>query len=238
MSETTAADTEAPPRDPTTTKSAAREVKLRTRFGRAVADRVRVLQKLSNEDRPRAVSTLAILRRAVGTAPATDPEIWSDTLGLVPDGAFDPRSDEPSSAEIAAHHAMTLFALHRQGRVTAAHVDGAGPGTAFANLAWTLGGAGGESEGVRRRFDAMITATTPEESAWHLRGIVQLLRASDIGLDYGLLAEDLADLWSVRGQNRTRLRWARQYRRVRAPEDAPAGTESATTPSSPSTTKE
>ncbi|WP_159096503.1 MULTISPECIES: type I-E CRISPR-associated protein Cse2/CasB [Miniimonas] len=184
----------------------------RTALGHAVADRTRLLQRLSNENVPSAVATLAVLRRAVGAEPGADPQVWSDTLGLVPDSAFDPRSDEPSAAELAAHHAMTLFALHRQGRVEGAHVDGTAPGIAFARAAWARRGPDGESEGVRRRFDAMVTAPTSAESAGHLRGLVQLLRAEDIGLDYGLLAEDLADLWSVHGQNRTRLRWARQYR--------------------------
>lgn len=187
-------------------------VRRRTELGEALAARVWQLQRLSNEDQPAAVRTLALLRRAAGAVPGAVPDVWADTIGLVPLDAVDVRSDEPSAAELAAHHAMVLFALHRQGRSEQAHVDGVPPGRAFARLARLRGGTEGEAEGVRRRFDAMVTATSAAESARHLRGLVQLLRAGGVGLDYGLLAEDLADLWSVRYQNRARLRWARQYR--------------------------
>lgn len=198
----------------------------RTPFGDAVAARVRHLQRWSVEDSnsamvASAVRALALLRRARGSWPGQQAEIWEDTLGLVPSGSFDPSVDDPSAAELAAHHAMVLFALHRQGRITTAHRDGVGPGRAFATLARQRGGdAGAESEGVRRRFDAMLTAASVEESAGHLRGLVELLRAADIPLDYGQLAEDLADLWSVPYQHQARLRWARQYRGWRPSADA------------------
>lgn len=184
----------------------------RTPFGHTVADTVRTLQKLSNDDVPRAVRTMAILRRAATAYPGTVPDVWEETIGLVPEGSFDPRRDDtPSATELAAHHAVTLFAMHRQGRVQQAHIAGVGPGRAFAELARKRGEID-DDKGVRRRFDAMLTAPTAEESARHLRGLVQLLRAENVGLDYGLLAEDLADLWSVRYQDRARLRWARQFR--------------------------
>lgn len=182
----------------------------RTPFGHAVADHVATLQLRSNEDVASAVRTMAILRRAATAYPGSVPDVWVDTIGLVPSRAFDPARDEPSAAELAAHHAVTLFATHRQGRVKRAHAPGVRPGRAFAHLARKRGERE-DDKGVRRRFDAMVTAPTAEESARHLRGLVQLLRAEDLGLDYGLLAEDLADLWSVTNQDRARLRWARQY---------------------------
>lgn len=197
----------APRRDPETRPAPAR----RTELNRRVADRVRVLQRLSNADVPHAVRTLAMLRRAAGSPPGSEPAVWADTVGLVPDQDVG-RTDDPSSAELAAHHAMTLFALHRQGRSEVAHVDGVAPGTAFARLAFTPGGPDGESEGVRRRFDAMLTAASSSESAHHLRGLLVLARSAGVALDYGILAEDLADLWSTRGRDRARLSWARQYR--------------------------
>lgn len=187
-----------------------RGTKRRTPFGHAVADRVATLQKLSNEDVSSAVRRMAILRRASTASPGTVPDVWDDTIGLVPGDAIDMRSDEPSAAEVAVHHAVTLFASHRQGRVEVAHRPGVGPGRAFARLARKRG-ENDDDKGVRRRFDAMLTAPTAEESARHLRGLIQLLRAENLGIDYGLLAEDLADLWSVANQDRTRLRWARQY---------------------------
>lgn len=206
----------------------------RSPFGAAVAGRAGVLQRLSLQDVPSAVRRLAVLRRAVGTEPGSDAEVWEDTLGLLPDEQLG-RGDEPNASELAVHHALTLFALHRQGRCERAHAEGVGPGTAFAELARRRGGAptpgeSPDSEGVRRRFDALITASNPKEAAYHLRGLILLARSEGIALDYGLLADDLAGLWSREPttRNRVRLRWARQYRSFRrdAETESPNITES------------
>lgn len=190
----------------------------RSPLGMAVATHVQKLQNSSLADKPDAVRILAILRRAVGTPPGAAPDAWHDTIGFLPDNLLG-SGDDPSASELAAHHAMTLFALHRQGRTKYAHVSGHAPGSAFAQLSRRRGN-GSEDEGVRRRFDALVTATTAAESAHHLRGLILLARAEDIGLDYGYLADDLADLWTPRHKDRVRLRWARQYRGIRSSDQA------------------
>lgn len=196
----------APNDDPPTTRYQRR----RSPLGAVVAARVQQLQRLSLADQPSAVRALAVLRRAVGTQPGSVPDAWQDTIGLLPDDLLG-GSDEPSAAELAVHHSMTLFALHRQGRAKQAHVNGGTPGNAFARISLRRS-SGGEDEGVRRRFDALVTATTAAEAAYHLRGLIMLARAEDVGFDYGYLADDLADLWTPRRRDRARLRWARQYR--------------------------
>lgn len=178
-----------------------------------VAGRAQVLQRLSLQDVPSAVRTLAVLRRAVGSSPGSAPDAWQETIGRLPVELLG-RDDEPSAAEYAIHHAMTLFALHRQGRVEKAHVDGVAPGAAFAQIALRRGG-GKENEGVRRRFDALVTASTQAEAAHYLRGLILLARSEDVGLDYGYLCDDLVDLWTPRRRDHMRLRWARQYRGMR-----------------------
>lgn len=183
----------------------------RSALGVAVGKRVKVLQDRSTKDDPSAVRLLAVLRKAVGTPPGSSPEAWADTIGLLPDDLLGV-TDDPSPAELAVHHAMTLFALHRQGRVSSAHVDGSAPGSAFARLSRHRSN-GGEDEGVRRRFDALVTAATPAEAAHHLRGLITLARSGEgVSIDYGMLADDLADLWTPWRRDRVRLRWARQYR--------------------------
>ncbi|WP_434081432.1 type I-E CRISPR-associated protein Cse2/CasB [Sanguibacter sp. Z1732] len=121
--------------------------------------------------------------------------------------------DDPSPAERAAHHALTLFALHRQGKADIAHSTQVSFGGAIRELARRRGGGtGDESPGVRRRFDALVTASTPDEGAYHLRGLVMMLRDAGLSMDYGRLAQDLADLWTPARRDGVRLRWARQYR--------------------------
>lgn len=191
-------------------------------LGRAIASRVRYLQEASNNDNANAVARLAQLRRGVGATPGQVVETWEDTIGVVPDELLG-RGDVPNPSEMAAHHAMTLFALHRRGKAATAHITGLPLGEALRVLSRRRAvGDGDEAEGVRRRFDALVTASTPAEGASHLRGLVLMLRDEDIGLDYGLLAEDLAWLWTPGRADAVRLRWARQYRTVRNADETPS----------------
>lgn len=201
-----------------------------TAFGDAVAARARMLQvrSLRVPKDPTAVAALARLRRAIRFAPGADPDVWDDTIGLIPD-SYIGTSEEPNPWERAAHHTMTLFALHRQGSMEEAQIDGRTPGATFGVLARKRANGESDSEGVRRRFDAMVTATTPEESAYHLRGLVLLMKSDKIGLDYGLLADDLVQLWSPRSRDMVRLRWARQYRQRPRTDNAPSPANDSTT---------
>ncbi len=201
-------------------------------LGLAVGERAVGLQARSLKDGSDAVASLARLRRGVGAEPGVDPALWEDTIGLVPVDELG-RGDAPSPAEQAAHVAMTLFALHRQGKCERAHVRGVSFGEAMRLLSLRRASPGEqESEGVRRRFDAALTATTPSECAHHLRGLVLMLRDQQIGLDYGEFTVDLADLWSTWNRNRVRLRWARAYRRADHTTDQISKPSGSPTPSS------
>ncbi|MGC0141575.1 type I-E CRISPR-associated protein Cse2/CasB [Pseudactinotalea sp. Z1732] len=202
---------EGPDEAPEDAARASRPVR-HTPLATAVAARVQHLQAASLKGSPRAVARIAQLRRAVNTAPGQLPDVWEDTIGVVPENLIG-REDDPSPAERAAHHALTLFALHRQGKADIAHSTQVSFGGAIRELARRRGGGtGDESPGVRRRFDALVTASTPDEGAYHLRGLVMMLRDAGLSMDYGRLAQDLADLWTPARRDGVRLRWARQYR--------------------------
>ena len=91
----------------------------------------------------------------------------------------------------------------------------------------TLGGAvrifirnhESSEEAVKRRFDAMVTADSPEELANHLRGIVQLLKSDSIPLDYPRLAEELFKFQFSELRDGIRLRWGQDYFSVRKDEE-------------------
>src|SRR5690606_18570292 len=128
----------------------------RREVGRLVAKRVTRLQEA--RDRSSTVATLAHLRKNVGRAPGSDPKIWADTMDGVPG---DPLGDEPTRQELAVHTAMTLYALHQQSRPAAMHRTGIGLGQAVALLDRARPGAtDGSTSPVRRRFDAVVTATS------------------------------------------------------------------------------
>jgi CRISPR system Cascade subunit CasB len=68
---------------------------------------------------------------------------------------------------------------------------------------------------IRRRFDALVTASSFSEVQHHLRGLITQLRSAEIALDYGRLAQDLADLQRPERVQGVRIRWARDYHRSR-----------------------
>jgi CRISPR system Cascade subunit CasB len=66
-------------------------------------------------------------------------------------------------------------------------------------------------ERVLRRFNQMATSSDMVELAQHLRGIIELLRANGIPLDYVDLSGDLYNYQLVDYQNTVRLKWGREY---------------------------
>jgi CRISPR system Cascade subunit CasB len=84
------------------------------RLARAyVQQQIRRLCESVNESPTRA--TLARLRRGIGKAPGSMPEIWDITLNRLPE-ALVGKGELPSRGEWAVHTALTLFALHQQGK--------------------------------------------------------------------------------------------------------------------------
>jgi CRISPR system Cascade subunit CasB len=198
--------------------------------GALVARRVRVLQE--TRSRSSSVAALAHLRANVAREPGADPRIWSLTVEGVPGDA---RGDSASAEERAVHAALTLYAVHQQSRSDGMHQPGVGLGRAVARLDRARGG--GESEHtspVRRRFDAAVTAEDLTEVVHHLRGLVGQLRADGIGLDYGMLADDLHLYQRPDGADVVRRRWARQFHHL----DSVPFTDTASTVPTGQTTEE
>lgn len=176
-----------------------------------------VMGWVSSLTSPTTGAQLAQLRAAVAMVPGASPAVWEVTVGRLADRRA--RGDEPTAAEWAAHVALTLFAVHQQGRERPMHVTGWGLGSSIARLADELN----RPEAVRRRFDAVATANSMGEVAHHLRGLVTQLRSKEIPLDYAMLADDLQQLHRDGNPNAVRLRWARQYYRLDTRKPAPAG---------------
>ena len=64
---------------------------------------------------------------------------------------------------------------------------------------------------IKRRFDKVATADSMEEISHHLRGLIQLMKAEDIPLDYPGLAEDLFRFQNPELRDTIRLKWGREY---------------------------
>ncbi|GAC61794.1 type I-E CRISPR-associated protein Cse2/CasB [Gordonia sihwensis] len=193
----------------------------RERYGinRHVAKRAADLYAGARRNSGPAVAAFAKLRRAATSQIGEDPAAWQVAfLGYpTPDGDF----PFPTFDEQAVYDALRLYALHQQSKNEPMHVDGPSFGTALSRLAHTES-SDGPSEPVLKRFNALVTADSPEETRWHLRSLVGQLRAHGIPLDYGRFADDLAALagkqrkGTAPGESRRRvqLQWSRDFSRT------------------------
>ena len=176
-----------------------------------VARRLRALAALPEHPRKAA---LANLRRGVGHAPGDLPELWGAFLEDLPP-ELESKNGRPTKAEWAAYLALTFYALHQQGHdLPSEDMNRPGEDFDFGKAVRRLADATSEKPEdapVLRRFNALATAEATPERAHHLRGIVQLLRAEGVPLDYVRLAEDLYWLQIPAVAPRIRLKWGQDY---------------------------
>lgn len=180
------------------------------------------IRQMSTGEQENAVkASLARLRRGIGRPPGSMPELWEMTLRGLPEDLLS-RDGQPTRGEWAVHTAMTLYALHQQGRELkkdSMHRDGIGLGTSVGSLVKK------EDEDlprVKRRFDAAVTSDSLTEFSHHLRGLIQLLRAEGIPLDYAQMTEDLYRFQFPESSDGVRLRWGQDfYRQVGKGSDQP-----------------
>lgn len=176
-----------------------------------VKRKISQLSEGSNEAAAKA--TLAKLRRGIGKAPGSMPELWGITLDGLPD-VLTGKSEAPTHGEWAAYTVLTLYALHQQGKDLKKQCmskDGEPFGAAVRNLIKN----DDDEKRVKRRFDAAATSGSLEEFSHHLRGLIQLLREKDIPMDYPALAGDLYRLQYPDARDSVRLRWGRDFYSVR-----------------------
>ena len=132
-------------------------------------------------------AALANLRRGAGRAPGDLPSLWGTIFDGMPENMAGSGA-APSRAEWAVYIALTLYALHQQGRDPARepmNVEGAGMGRAAAQMV--------RDEGDMNR--------------------VHMLRAEGIPLDYPQLAGELFAYQSPEQAAQVRLAWGRDFYR-------------------------
>ena len=123
------------------------------------------------------------------------------------------KGSEISRAEWAIYTSLTLFALHQQGKDRKSapmHQQGNSLGSAAALLIDDED----DRERVARRFYPAATASDMTELSHHLRGLITLLKANDIPMDYVKLAADLYSFQHPDSVNAVRLRWGEDFCRM------------------------
>lgn len=197
-------------------------------LGTFVDARIRPLQGGYMKDRPEAVALLAKLRRGAGRTLEDVPELLGLTLDHDFYEKFPVGHPHVEAAEAAAHEALTLYALHQQSkRDQGMHRRGRDLGGAVRRLM----PGGTIDEPLRRRFVQAGSAVDDGVRLDRLRGIVKLLRAADIPLDYGLLADQLYAIRAFKdGPARVRAAWGRGFQSFRPAPAEEDGSEPATAP--------
>ena len=171
------------------------------------------IQMLANSHNPSYVrATLAKLRRGVGKRPADLPDIWDFTLDLLPD-EFLSKTGIPTNGQWATFLSLTLFALHQQGKDINENPMSEAGGNSLGNAVRDLTNKRGEesADAIKRRFDIVVTSSSAEELAYHLRSMISLLRGESIPLDYPRLAEDIFNFQSPVKRDGVKLRWGQDY---------------------------
>ncbi len=175
-----------------------------------IKNQITRLSESRNDSLVRA--TLAKLRRGIGKAPGSMPELWAVTFDGLPE-TLTRKWVEPTYGEWAVHTTMTLYALHQQGkdiRENCMNKEGESLGSSLRKLIKDE-----EDElRVKRRFDAAATSDSLEEFSYHLRGLIQRLKAEDLPLDYVELAEDLYRFQFSEARDSIRLKWGRAFYRM------------------------
>lgn len=173
-----------------------------------VENKIQYIWKMRNTGIGKA--RLADLRRGAGKVPGELPELWGIFLEQMPEAWM--RTDgRPGREEWAVYIALTMFALHQQGHENLMHQRGDGLGKSIRRLVNPA--EEGDEDRVLRRFKPLVTATDMREASYHLRAIIQLLRAKEIPLDYGRLTTDLVFFQIPDRRAQVQLRWGQDFYR-------------------------
>lgn len=170
------------------------------------------LEWITHCDESKRKAVLAEMRHGIGKLPGDDPDLWFMMFKDLPE-ELEGNGYGATKEENAIYYALTLYALHQQGKDLTnefMHLKGCSLGHAVAKLA-AKDGDERTFETVRRRFNIMATSADEVELVWHLRGIIQLLRKESIALDYAKLAEDLYNYQFADKVSTVRLNWGRDF---------------------------
>jgi CRISPR system Cascade subunit CasB len=153
-------------------------------------------------------ATLARLRRGVGEEVGNFPDAWDIMLDGLGDDMTS-RYSTPTRAEVAIYTALTLYAVHQQGKYPM--YMGGGQDSFGAAVRKLVTPDKGNEKSVKRRFDAVITSKDYRELSHHARGLVNLLRANDIPLNYAKFAKDVFWFQFPDVMNKVKFSWGEDY---------------------------
>ena len=173
----------------------------------------RRLKWLLKSDDSTVKARLAELRHGIGSIPGSVPALWGMVFDDLPESMLGSYG-KPSKEAWAIYDALTLYALHQQGKDPAKknmNVKGISLGRAAGKYVYALGGTSDDRERVSKRFNQIALAADIETLTYYLRTFIPLLRGEDIGLDYAMLAQDIYLFQTENNIASVRLRWGQDY---------------------------
>lgn len=171
------------------------------------ASKLKYLRSISDTGEGRGL--LANLRRGIGKAPGELPELWGMIFDRMPEELSGDKC--ASDAEWAVYTALTMYALHQQGSDKNMDQTGISIGQAAAMLVKT----DNDEERIVKRLNLVATAVSPKDLAYHLRGVVQLLKSENIPFDHAQLSKELYQFHDKERATYIKLSWGRDFYRER-----------------------
>lgn len=168
-----------------------------------IVSKIEYIRSISDTGAGRGL--MADLRHGVGKKPGEIPGLWGMIFDRIP--AELTGHKEASNAEWAIYTALTLYALHQQGNDTNMHQKDMSVGRAASLLVK-------DEEDVKRilnRLNLVATAVSQEDLAYHLRGVVQLLKSEKLPLDYARLAKEIYLFFDQERAGAIKLAWGRDF---------------------------
>jgi len=168
-----------------------------------------ILWKLHRPEEQRHLARdLAAFRNSIGRDYEDVPEVWPILLPLLPEAFLG--NGTLTQEEKAIYVALQLYAVSQQGTNKMPYENRESRmnmGASLRNI------RGMDSLALDRRFNAMLTSSTFEEFAYHLRQIFKLGRSKNaFAVDFPSLASDL--FWYQNGKSQqVCLNWAKEYYR-------------------------
>jgi CRISPR system Cascade subunit CasB len=175
-----------------------------------VFDCITTRMKVLYEDTSYSRATLARLRRGVGKKIEEFPDAW-DIMLCDLDERLLSKNGSASFAEKAIFTTFTLYALHQQGKFPEKMNSG---NDSFGAAVGKLVIPNRNEEAIKRRFDAVITSKDYTELSWHAKGLIQLLKANSVPMNYAKFATDLYIFQQQEQKNKVRLRWGEDFYRA------------------------
>ena len=165
----------------------------------------------SPQEQKNLAGNLAAIRNSIGKGDEGSTEVWPILFPLIPEEYLGngPLNDEEKALLLT----LQLYALGQQGsNKTGNDVNSQSIGSSLRQV------RDKQSTALDRRFNTMLTATTFDEFAYHLRQIFKLGKSKNsFSVNYPKLAEDL--FWYEKGRDKQIcLKWARDYYRPYMPD--------------------